>query len=271
MNIISSIISGTVYLIGAGPGDPELITVKGLRLVRVADVLLYDRLVHPDLIDEAPARTEKIYVGKAPGRPSVSQENINTLLIEAAKRHRCVVRLKGGDPFVFGRGSEEAEALAKAEISFEVIPGLSSAYAVPAYAGIPMTHRGISHSFSVVTGHRALGESKADLEALVGAETLVILMGMSRIGEISRRLIDAGQPPHTPAAVVSQGCTHRQKTVLGTLSTIAERAGHLPAPAIIVIGQVVHLHQTIKWREEHDISSKNTLFSFIDHLIAKSA
>ena len=271
MNIIPRKALGRVFLVGAGPGDPELITVRGLRLIRSADVLVYDRLVHADLIDEAPAKTEKVYVGKAPGRASTSQDQINTILIEAAKNNTVVVRLKGGDPLVFGRGSEEAEALGRAGISFEIVPGLSSAYAVPAYAGIPMTHRNMSRSFTVVTGHTALGGDEIDWQAIQGAETLVILMGMKRIREITRRLIEAGRSEQTPAAVISEGCTDRQQTVLATLSTIAERASHLPAPAIIVVGEVAGLHGTIQWRDEVNTAARMQPAVFTDHVFAISA
>ena len=269
MNIVSYNAPGTVYLVGAGPGDPDLITVRGLHRVRTADVLIYDRLVHPALGEQAPARAEKIYAGKAPGKPSTTQEEILDLLIDAARRCRTVVRLKGGDPFVFGRGSEEAEALARAGIPFQVVPGLSSAYAVPAHAGIPMTHRGLANSFMVTTGHTAFDGPDVDWAGLVHAETLVILMGMKRLRVIARRLMDAGRPAQTPAAVVSQGCTARQQTVLATLATIADCAGHLPAPAVIVVGAVARLHETIAWRAEADLRDATPVFS--DHVIAISA
>ena len=271
MNIRAYNVPGTVYLVGAGPGDPELITVRGLKLIQSADVLVYDRLVHPSLIDQAPAKTEKIYVGKAPGSPSTSQEDIHVILKAAAARHRCVVRLKGGDPFVFGRGSEEAEALGAAGIRFEIVPGLSSAYAVPAYAGIPMTHRNVARSFMVVTGHTAFEGPDVDWSALMGADTLVILMGMKRIGKIARRLIEAGRSADLPAAVISQGCTDRQQTALATLSTIAEAAKHLSAPAIIVVGEVARLHRTIQWRNKHVEPMQRASFAFTDHVFAISA
>lgn len=265
--------TGTVYLVGAGPGDPELISVRGLRLLQQADVLVYDRLVHPDLIDAAPAKTEKIYVGKAGRRKSMPQETINKLLIDRGRKNRVVVRLKGGDPFVYGRGSEEARELRAAGIPFEVVPGISSAVAVPAYAGIPLTHRGIAQSFTVVTGHTALNTPDTEWASYINADTLVVLMGLGKLPTIAAQLMRHGKPAYTPVAVISQGSTAAQQTVTGNLVNIADKAAHLPTPAIIVIGDVVHLHEEIDWfgmRPEagSGIPSSN---AFTEHIYAVSA
>src|SRR5713226_2941737 len=199
---------GKVYLIGAGPGDPELMTVKGLRCLRDADVVLYDRLISPLLLEEARPGAALMYVGKGPKNHSLPQEDINTLLITYARQGCTVARLKGGDPYVFGRGGEEAEALAAAGIPFEVVPGVSSAIAAPAYAGIPVTHRGVSTHYTVVTGHEDPAKERADIdwEALARAGgTLVILMGAGRIADIARRLVAGGRSADTPVAAVRHG------------------------------------------------------------------
>src|SRR6266700_2568183 len=214
----------TVYLVGAGPGDPGLLTVRGAELLARADVVVYDRLVDPSLLDLAPVDAERIYVGKAPGRTEIEQADINELLVEHG-RGRAVVRLKGGDPFVFGRGGEEAEALAAAGVPFEVVPGITSAIGAPAYAGIPVTHRGVSTHFTVVTGHEdpAKGAADVDWEALARAGgTLVILMGAGRIDEIARRLVAAGRAPDTPVAAVRNGTRPDQHTTRTTLAAIAD-------------------------------------------------
>ena len=265
--------TGTVYLVGAGPGDPELISVRGARLLQRADALVYDRLVHSDLIDETPAKTEKIYVGKAGRRKSMPQTTINKLLIELAKKYRTVVRLKGGDPFVYGRGSEEARELRAAGIPFEVVPGISSAVAVPAYAGIPLTHRGVARSFTVVTGHTAHHAPDTDWESYVNADTLVILMGLGKLAAIAEQLIRFGKPAFTPVAVISQGSTAAQKTITGNLTNIALRAADLPTPAIIVVGEVVNLNQEIDWfgLRRSKLSASATNNAFTEHIYAVSA
>lgn len=239
---------GTVYIVGAGPGDPELITVRGLSLLHQADVVVYDRLIHPDLLEEAHPLAERVYVGKAPGRHSCSQEAINALLIDHARQDRVVVRLKGGDPFVFGRGGEEAQALAQAGLPYEIVPGLTSAVSVPAYAGIPVTHRGVSTAFTVVTGHTCPAASaEPNWAHLVDIGTLVILMGLGRLPAIARHLIENGRSPDTPVAVISEGSTNDQQVVTGSLADIADRTRHLPPPATIVIGDVVRLRDQIDW------------------------
>lgn len=244
--------AGFVSLIGAGPGDPELITLKGMRCLQKADVVIYDALVNEELLGFCRSGAELIDAGKRAGQPSVAQETITALLIEKARAGFYVVRLKGGDPFVFGRGGEEAEALHAAGIAWEVVPGVSSAISVPAYAGIPLTHRGYAASFAVVTGHEdpAREYSRIDWPALArGIDTLVFLMSSSRLALIAERLIANGRSPSTPAAVIQWGTTAEQQTVAGTLATIADdvaQAG-LGSPATLVIGEVVRLRDTLAW------------------------
>jgi uroporphyrin-III C-methyltransferase len=233
---------GRVVLVGAGPGDPELITVRGLRRLRQADVVVYDRLVNPVLLDEAPPGALRIFAGKSGGHPCASQSAINALLVHHAEAGRLVVRLKGGDPFVFGRGAEEALACARAGIPIEVVAGVSSAVAAPAAAGIPVTHRGLSSSFAVVTGHEDPSKpgNRVNWERLAGAvDTLVILMGVAALPRIAARLLAGGRDPATPAAVIHRGTTQAQQVVTGSLAEIAERSAHLAAPAVIVVGEVV--------------------------------
>ncbi len=238
--------SATVYIVGAGPGDPDLITVKGLACLRRADVVLYDRLAPAELLAEARPGAELIDVGKQPQRHRRSQDEINALLLARARAGLTVVRLKGGDPFVFGRGGEECQALAAAGIPFEVVPGVSSAIAVPAYAGIPVTQRGVSTAFTVLTGHTA-DDDAFDWDAVPGAGTLVLLMGVRHLGELTRRLIEHGRAPETPAAVIQYGATSEQRVVVGTLADIAEQASAIEAPATTVIGEVVALREQIAW------------------------
>jgi uroporphyrin-III C-methyltransferase len=240
--------SGRVSLVGAGPGDPELITVKGLRRLERADVVVHDRLVDPRLIELAPRTARRIDVGKTPGRHRWSQSRINALLIAEARRRRDVVRLKGGDPFVFGRGGEECEALVRAGIVFEVIPGVSSALAAPACAGIPVTHRAHAHAFTVVTGHMADGSpAEIDWSAVARSDTIVVLMGLARLGSIVAALRRAGRPAVTPAAVISRASTEKQRVVRGCLADIETRARGLATPATIVVGDVVALSDRLAW------------------------
>ncbi len=232
---------GKVYLVGAGPGDAGLITVKGLEKLKECDAVVYDRLSSEELLGFVKEDCTKIYVGKQAGCHYKKQEEINAILVECAKNHKIVVRLKGGDPFVFGRGGEEIEALTAQGIPYEVIPGITSSVAVPECAGIPVTHRGISRSFHVITGHTktSVGSPDYDYDILAGLEgTLVFLMGLSNLPEIAERLIQAGKSAVTPAAVISEGTTMYQKVVRGTLSDIAEKVkkAELISPAIIVIG-----------------------------------
>jgi uroporphyrin-III C-methyltransferase len=235
--------TATVYLVGAGPGAPGLLTVRGLELIRAAEVIVYDRLVSPALLEEAPHSAQRIFAGKAAGYHSLPQEEINALLIDHARAGRKVVRLKGGDPFVFGRGGEEAEALAEAGVPFEIVPGVSSAIAVPACAGIPLTHRRLSSSFAVITGHEACKDgAKVDWTRLATAvDTLVVLMGLTNLPRIAAELATHGRAPETPVAVISSGTTEKQRVVTGTLRDIAEKAAAFSPPAVIVIGEVVRL------------------------------
>jgi len=240
--------TGVVYLVGAGPGDPGLITAKGLEILRSADVVVYDRLVVPSLIAEAPPTAERVFVGKRPhgGGADRAQDEINALLVDRARRGLTVVRLKGGDPFVFGRGAEECAVLHAAGVPFHVVPGVTSAIAVPAAAGIPVTHRGLASAFAVVTGHECDGVSSLDWEALARVPTLVVLMGLSALPEITARLLAHGAPGDTPTAVIASGTLPAQRTVIGTLDSIATivTAAGLEPPATIVIGEVVHVGLT---------------------------
>ena len=242
----------TVYLVGAGPGDPGLLTVRGAELLAAADCVVYDRLAAASLLELAPADAELISVGKAPGRVEMDQEQINATLVDRGADGRTVVRLKGGDPFVFGRGGEEAEALTAAGIAFEVVPGITSAIAAAAYGGIPVTHRGLSTHFTVVTGHEdpAKGRIDVDWGALARAGgTLVILMGVGHIAEIAQRLIEGGRTPETPVAAIRSGTRPEQTTIRATLGTIAE-AG-LRAPSAIVVGAVAALD--LAWFESRPL------------------
>lgn len=235
-------------MVGAGPGDPELITVRGQRLLREADVVVYDRLVHGDLVREADATADLYFVGKAPGEHKVLQAEINALLATKARRGNAVVRLKGGDPFVFGRGGEEAHHLQQTGVPFEIVPGISSATGVPAYAGIPVTHRGRSRAFTVVTGHTCTMDNTAlEWEHLVAVDTLVILMGLRRLPQIADQLIDAGRSADTPVAVIASGATADQTVVRGTLDTIDGRLGPLKPPVTIVVGDVAQWGGVIDW------------------------
>ena len=235
---------------GAGPGDPGLITVRGLELIRACDSIVYDRLAAPELIDEAPPGAQRVFVGKEPGCHSRTQAEINGLLVDLGRAGGIVVRLKGGDPFVFGRGGEEAESLAAAGVPFEVVPGISSAVAVPAYAGIPVTHRGIASAFMVTTGHP---ESSVQWDVLARFEgTVVLLMGVATLRRATERLIEEGRDPTESAAIIEQGTIGRQRTIVGDLASIAdlaEGAGVEP-PATVVIGNVVTLRETIEWFQQ---------------------
>ena len=228
----------TVWLVGAGPGDPGLITARGLELIRRCDALVYDRLVAPELVAEAPADALTI------SRDGLAQERINDLLIELASQGLEVVRLKGGDPFVFGRGGEEALALAKADVPFEVVPGVSSLAAVPAGAGIPLTHRGLSAQVRVVSGRSADGE--VELEPAVAGETLVLFMALNELDSLCERLLALGLDPSTPAAVISRGTCPDQEVVVADVGGIAHAAAGLPGPALVVVGEVVGLRARLR-------------------------
>ncbi|GAB5494522.1 MAG: hypothetical protein Phog2KO_47370 [Phototrophicaceae bacterium] len=240
--------TGKVYLIGAGPGDPDLITIKGLRLIQSADVIIYDRLIPMALLGEASLGTELINAGKAPTKHRLSQDDINEVIVHKALQGKKVVRLKGGDPLVFGRGSEEALVCYKYGIPFEIIPGISSSYAVPAYAGIPLTHREISRSFTVITGHSA---DDINYEALahIGG-TLVVLMGVKSLPLLVEGLLSAGLSPDTPAASIEWGTTDSQRVIEANIRDLPQLANEadLQAPAITVIGDVVRLRSDgVQW------------------------
>ena len=254
---------GKIYLVGAGPGASDLITVRGRRLLRAADVIAHDRLVDSRLLREARDGARLIDVGKLPGG-GAAQAKISALLVSEAKRGGVVVRLKGGDPFVFGRGGEEALALRESGVPFEIIPGVTSAVAAPAFAGIPLTHRGVSSSFTVFSGSRAADGSGAptDWDALARVPgTLVALMGWRNLREIANSLIAAGKSPHTPAAVVSAGSLAGQKTASADLSAIADaaEAGGLSSPAVLVVGEVARLRDALRWFETLPLFGRRVL------------
>lgn len=255
---------GKVWLVGAGPGDPELVSVKGLRLIRAADCIVYDRLVDKRLLDNSREDAELMDVGKIPGKRVNRQEDINTLLVELGKAGKQVVRLKGGDPFVFGRGGEEAESLAMAGIPFEIVPGITSAIAAPAYAGIPLTHRRLASSFTVVTGSEdpTKPDTSVDWEVLAkGSDTLAILMGQSNLRTIADALVRCGRSPDTSVALVQWGTEAYQRTLVGTLSDIADRAvaAGIGAPAVTIVGDVVGLRETIRWFDNRPLFGKRVL------------
>jgi uroporphyrin-III C-methyltransferase len=240
---------GTVYLVGAGPGDPRLLTLRGAEVLRRADVVLYDRLAPAALLALAPARAELLDVGKLPGGCPVGQDDINRLLVDRARAGKTVVRLKGGDPFVFGRGGEECLALRAAGVPFEVVPGVSSLVAAPAYAGIPLTHRGLGSSFAVVTASLADGKPQDFQQMATAVDTLVVLMAAGTLHEVSAALVEAGRSSDEPAAVIASATTNAQATVIAPLDQIAEasaRAG-IGAPATLVVGPVAGLAETLSW------------------------
>ncbi len=230
---------GMVYLVGAGPGDPDLITLKGLEVLKQADVVVYDRLINKRLLLQAPVLCELIEVGKTPGGPSTPQRRINQILVEKARQGKQVVRLKGGDPFVFGRGGEELLHCRKAEVRCEVVPGVTSALAGLASLQIPATHREMAHNLTIVSGH----SGDLDYATLARLDTVIILMGHGQLASICRRMIQAGRAPDTPAAVVQWATTQRQQSVVADLDSLAEQVekSHLNAPIVVIIGQVVGL------------------------------
>ena len=244
---------GKVYIIGAGPGDPGLMTLKGARCLQDADVVIYDHLISPELLKMTQATTRLIYAGKEGGRHTLSQTEINERLVAEANAGNVVARLKGGDPFVFGRGGEEAEELFRAGIPFEIVPGVTSAISVPAYAGIPLTHRRFTATVAFVTGHEdpLKEQSEIDWKALAGMGTLVFLMGVRNLPSIAAGLIAQGKKPGTPAALIRWGTTVDQETLTGTLADIADRAeaAKFKPPAILVVGDVVGLRKDLNWFE----------------------
>jgi uroporphyrinogen III methyltransferase/synthase len=259
-------LSGKVYLVGAGPGDPGLITVKGLRCLEQAQVVVYDRLLDPSLLGSVPASAERVFVGKERGRQALTQDEINQLLVDRAGAGKVVVRLKGGDPFVFGRGGEEALALAGANIPFEVVPGITSAIAAPAYAGIPLTHRRMASCFTVVSGNEdpSKPESAIPWEVLARTGgTLVVLMGWATLESILETLQREGMPAATPAALIQWGTWTKQHTVAGTLSNIVARGQEagLKPPVVAIIGEVVTLHHQLRWFDCRPLFGKKVLIT----------
>jgi uroporphyrin-III C-methyltransferase len=248
-------VTGTVYLIGAGPGDPDLLTVKAARLLSIADVVVYDRLVSDAVMDLVPAEAPRIYAGKASRNHSMPQPEINALLASLAQEHKIVVRLKGGDPFIFGRGSEEAIHLAEQHVPFQIVPGISAASGCSAYLGVPLTHRGLATGVRYVTGHTQEDELDLDWENLADPDTtLVVYMGLANLGPISDRLIAAGLSPDTPIAAVERGTTPQQRHCLSTLknAVVDVAEAQLGPPCLIVIGKVAGIAGTLQWWQPGD-------------------
>jgi uroporphyrin-III C-methyltransferase len=242
---------GKVYLTGAGPGDIELLTIKALLVIKDADVIIYDRLANPDILEHAKDGCEFVYVGKEDGRHIMPQDDINEVIYQNALKYEKVVRLKGGDPFVFGRGGEEAQYLYERNIKFDIIPGITSAISAPAYAGIPVTHRGVAVSFRVVTGHESPNkkESQIPWENFKTNDTIIFLMGLHNLAKISKKLQEVGKPADYPCAVISKGTTNEQSVVVGTLGDIVTKAKDAQTPALIIVGEVVKLREQLKWFE----------------------
>ncbi|MER2037271.1 MAG: uroporphyrinogen-III C-methyltransferase [Solibacillus sp.] len=251
--------SGIVYIVGAGPGDPKLLTLRGLECIQVANVILYDRLVNPVLLEHAKKDAELIYCGKEPGKHGLIQDEIHRVLIEKAQQGYTVLRLKGGDPFVFGRGGEEATILRRANINYEVVPGITAGIAAPAYAGIPVTHRDHAASFAIVTGHGRAekGQDFLNWAALSQIDTVAFYMSVGNIGHITSSLMANGKEASTPVAVIEWGTTEKQRTITGTLQTIADdiKTQAIQNPAMILVGDVVSMHNEIAWfaEKEHEL------------------
>jgi len=243
---------GKAYLTGAGPGDIELLTMKAHRVIGEADVIIYDRLANPEILKMAKDGCEFVYVGKEDGRHTLPQDEINEVIYQNTLRHNVVVRLKGGDPFVFGRGGEEGAYLHERGVKFEIIPGITSAISVPAYAGIPVTHRGVAVSFRVVTGHESPNKESSQIpwENFKTDDTIVFLMGLHNLPKISSKLMELGKPKDYPCAVISKGTTPEQSVVVGTLEDIVEKAKGVPTPALIIVGKVVTLREQLQWFEK---------------------
>ena len=258
-------IKGKVYIIGAGPGDAGLITIKAVDCLRLADVVVYDNLVNEELLKYAPTHARFIYAGKKGSDHTLSQETINNLLVKEASAGNTVARLKGGDPFIFGRGGEETEILVSKDVPFEVVPGVTSAIAVPAYAGIPLTHRGLTSTVAFITGHEDPAKEKSDInwQALAGMGTLVFLMGVKNLGQITKELIRCGKSPDTPAALIRRGTSPQQETLVGTLENIVilAHANNFQPPAILVVGKVVDLRETLNWFEQKPLFGKGIVIT----------
>ena len=246
--------TGKVYLVGAGPGDPKLITLRAVELIKKADVVLYDRLVSKKILSMIPKRTKSIYVGRAVGDDTTHQNTTNELMVKYAKLQKSVVRLKGGDPIIFGRGGEEAEFLKSFDVKYEIIPGITSGIGSATYAGIPLTHREFASSVVFVTGHEDL-EKKSEVvkwkKLAKSVDTIVIMMGLSRIGIITQQLIDGGMDKNMPVAVIQNGTTPKQKMIKGTVSNISNKIkrNKIKPPTNIIIGRVVDLSDTIRWKK----------------------
>lgn len=255
---------GKVFLVGAGPGDPGLLTLKGKECLSLADVIIYDYLANPAFLEYAKDHAEMIYVGKKGGTHTMGQDEINKLIVDRTKKGQIIVRLKGGDPFIFGRGGEEALELAGAGLDFEVVPGVTSAIAVPSYAGIPLTHRDYTSTLAFITGHEDPGKKKSDIswdKLATGVGTLVFLMGMGNLAYISESLISHGRSPDTPVAVIHRGTVSEQRTVVGKLQDIARLAqdDSISSPSIIVVGSVVCLREKLNWFEKRPLFGKKIL------------
>lgn len=249
--------TGVVYLVGAGPGDPDLLTLRAVKLLAQADVVVYDNLVSQDVVDFVRDGAQRIYVGKKKSRHTMPQEEINKLLVTLAKEGKKVVRLKGGDPFIFGRGGEELEVLVEHAIPFEVVPGITAANGVSCYAGIPLTHRDYAQSCLFATGHLKDGSLDLDWQSLTRKnQTVVIYMGLGALAEIAQQLIAHGMPASMPAAIIEKGTTLHQKVFTGTLETLPDlvRTLGLKSPCLIIIGQVVTLHKRLQWLAGDKIS-----------------
>ncbi len=257
--------SGKVYIVGAGPGDPKLLTLKGKDCLEIADVIIYDYLANEMLLTHAKKDAEKVYVGKKAGHKTYSQENINGLMISKAREGKIITRLKGGDPFVFGRGGEEAEELAKAGIPFEIVPGVTSAIAAPAYAGIPLTHRDYTSTVALITGQEdPTKESKIDWDRIpASAGTLVFFMGSQNLSYIINKLIENGRDTKTPVALIRWGTRADQKTIIGNLENIIDKAreGGFGPPGIIVVGDVVNLREKLSWFEKKPLFGKRIIIT----------
>ncbi|HHY73945.1 MAG TPA: uroporphyrinogen-III C-methyltransferase [Bacillus bacterium] len=249
---------GKVYIVGAGPGDPKLITIRGLECIKEADVIIYDRLVNKELLDYKKENCELIYCGKLPGKHGLIQDEINSQLVEHANNGKIVTRLKGGDPFIFGRGAEEAEILKENHLDFEIVPGISAGIAAPAYAGIPVTHRHYASSFAIVTAHGRAEKDQDHInwQALAeGIDTLAFYMGVGNLHYICEQLMKYGKPRATPVAIIHWGTTNSQKTIIGTLEDIEEKciSAKITNPSIIVVGEVVTLRDKIRWFNELEL------------------
>ena len=260
---------GKVYLVGAGPGDPDLLTLKGKNCLEQAEVILYDRLVSAELLEHAVQSAELIYVGKQAGKHCANQREIEELLVRKAREGKMVVRLKGGDPFVFGRGGEEAAALKRAGIPYEIVPGISSAIAAPAYAGIPVTHRSFASSVAIVTGHTRRNNQVKWGELTRSVDTLVILMGLDNLREIMNRLLESGCEPQRPVALIHAATRPSQKSLLGTVQTIADLADQakFQSPTVIVVGEVARLGRELHWFSETVFDQRSGIAKVLENSV----